>query len=106
MNMMPTTVIPAVTRQGKMYGCIRKSSTAPKYRGKRSYGWERTPPMALPRMEPTVQVRPYSAKASVELVSSVMSPKAARTTATFPLSAPERQRTMIIIPKFVDRPLV
>lgn len=58
-----------------------------------------------PMIDPTVHVRPYKAKASVELDSSVMSPSAARTTATFPHSAPDRHRTMIIIQKLVERPL-
>lgn len=56
-------------------------------------------------MDPTVHVSPYSAKASVELVSSVMSPMAALITATFPFRAPLMQRTIIMNQKVVDSPL-
>jgi hypothetical protein len=58
-----------------------------------------------PIIEPIVHVRPYIANASVELLSSVMSPIAAFTTATFPLRAPEMDRMKIIVQKFVARPL-
>ena len=81
-------------------------SNLPNSDGNLSYGRERVPPNALPMMEPTVHVKPYRAKASVEFVSSVISAKAARTTATFPHSAPDRHRVNIIIQKLVDRPLV
>lgn len=56
-------------------------------------------------MDPTVHVNPYIANASVEFVSSVISPIAALTVATFPLSAPLIDRIAIIIQKLVDRPL-
>ena len=58
-----------------------------------------------PTMPPIVHVNPNSANASVELVSSVMSPIAALTTATFPLRAPARDRKRIIVQKFWARPL-
>lgn len=58
-----------------------------------------------PTMAPIVQVRPYIANASVELLSSVRSPRLARTTATFPQSAPERHLMTIIIQNLVERPL-
>lgn len=56
-------------------------------------------------IDPTVHVRPYMANASVEFVSSVMSPIAALTVATLPFSAPLMDRIAIIIQKFDDRPL-
>lgn len=62
---------------------------------------ETTHPMILP----TVQVKPYMANASVEFVSSVMSPIAALTTATLPFKAPDILRMQIIIQNDVDRPL-
>jgi hypothetical protein len=40
------------------------------------------------------------------LVSSVMSPMAALTTATLPFSAPARERNRIIVQKFSARPLI
>jgi hypothetical protein len=56
-------------------------------------------------IDPIVQVSPYIANASVELLSSVISPIAAFTTATLPFKAPEMERMKIIVQKFVARPL-
>jgi len=74
-----------------------------------------------PIIDPTVHVKPYMAKASVELDSSVISPSDAlmtysqesvfslppkfRHTATLPLRAPLMDRKTIIIQNFVDNPL-
>ena len=71
-----------------------------------------------PMIDPTVHVRPYKAKASVEFDSSVISPyivssdiarKAltmeALITATLPFNAPEMALARIIIQNRVDRPL-
>lgn len=94
-----------VHKQGRRKGYSLSNSNPPKTFGSRSVGCERKPPMVLPKIEPITQTRPYIAKASVELLSSVRSPMAARTTATLPLRAPDRHRVKIICQKVAEKPL-
>ena len=80
-------------------GCVLKKSIPENHWGNFSKGYEKVPPIAFlrdisrrikaiaaahPMMDPTVQVSPYIANASVEFESSVMSPSDALITCTHP----------------------